>query len=416
MVRRMRDYTFRATSYFSVSLALLILSLALHSEFFLIASLFGFSLLLLSLAFNTGAPVIKRSVSSSRLLEGETIDVELDVSVKGNAGALEVFERLSPMLEIAKGSNKGMLPPGRSTMSMSLKAPLRGYHQIGPTIIRRWDPLFLWFSQDTTDDVHELSVLPQIYPGKRGAMELKRLKERPGAMHLRRIGMGKEFHSIRDYTPTDPFNTINWKAYARTGKLLVNQYEAETVTDVILFIDSRNVSRAGPIRDNPLERSIRFCASMSSVLIGASNRVGLIVYGSTVKVLKPNGGQRAFDDIMHTLTAISSGGFNNLLSTVEYALPYLPPEMPVIILSSLAEDPTVKEGIKALITRGHPLTVVSPSGIDFERALYEGEVPMYLLRALERRNLIKDLRSMGAKVIDWKPERDVGWAIEEVWA
>ena len=416
MVRRVRDYSFRATSYFSASLALLILSLALSSEFFLIASLFGFSLLLLSLAFNTARPVIKRTVSRSRLLEGESADVEIDISGKGVAGAFEVFERLSPMLEIAKGSNKGILPPGPSKMRMSIRAPLRGYHQIGPTVIRRWDPLFLWFSQETTEDVHELSVLPQIFPGRRGVLDLKRLKERPGAMHLRRVGMGKEFHSIRDYVPTDPFNTINWKAYARTGKLLVNQYEAETVTDVMFLIDSRNVSRAGSVRDNPLERSIRLCASLSSILIGASNRVGIIVYGSTVKVLKPNGGQRALEEIMHTLTSISSGGFNNLLSTVEYALPYLAPEMPVIILTSLAEDPTSQEGVKALIARGHPLTLVSPSGIDFEAALYEGEVPMYLLRKLERMNMIKDIRSMGARVIDWKPERDVGWAIEEVWS
>lgn len=234
-------------------------------------------------------------------------------------------------------------------------------------------------------------------------------------MHQRRLGMGKEFHSIRDYVPTDPFNTINWKAYARTGKLLVNQYEAETVTDVIFFLDSRNVSKAGPVLDNPLERSIRLCASLSSLLIAGSNRVGLIAYGSTVNVLKPSGGQRAFDDLIHSLTAVEAGGFNTLYSAVEFALPYLPPEMPMVILSSLAEDPSGKEAIKALVGRGHPVTIVSPSGLDFERILLEGDVPMYGLRSMERENLLEDLRSMGARVIDWGPQNDVPWAMEEVW-
>jgi uncharacterized protein (DUF58 family) len=415
MEKKVREFSFRATAYFSAVVALLILSLALSSELLLMASILGSALLLLSLSSNTGRPLFRRSLSRSRVLEGEDVDVHMEIEHRGRGGAVELFERISHMVEISKGSNRGMIPPGRTTIDFTFKAPLRGYQALGPTIVRRWDPLFLWFSQETLDDVEEVSVLPRLYPGRRGALDLKRVKERPGAMHLRRMGMGKEFHSIRDYMPTDPFNTINWKAYARTGKLLVNQYEAETVTDVIFIIDSRNVSKAGPVLENPLERSIRLCASLSSLLIAGSNRVGLIVYGSTVNVLKPSGGQRAFDDLIHTLTAIEAGGFNTLYSTVEFALPYLPPQMPVVILSSLAEDPSVKEAIKALVGRGHPLTVVSPSGLDFERLLFEGDVPIYDLRSMERENLLEDIRSIGARVIDWKPENDVQYAMEEVW-
>jgi len=417
MAKRVRDYTFRSIAYASASVALMVLALTLSSEMFLVLSIAGFSLLLLSLTLSSSEPSVTRTLSRGRVLEGETADVGLDVDVRGRGGAVEVFERLSPMLEIISGSNRGIHPQGRSRLDMKVKAPLRGYHQIGPTTVRRWDPLFLWFTEETLDGTVELSVLPEVTPGRKGALDLKRVKERPGAMHLRRMGAGKEFHSIRDYVPTDPFNTINWKASARTGKLLVNQYEAETVTDVIFILDARNVSRAGPIRDNPLERSVRLCASLATVLIDGSNRVGLITYGSTVKVIKPLGGQKALDEIVHSLTAVSPSGFGNLLSTVEYAMPYLPPEMPVIVLSSLAEDGTVRDGIKALIARGHPLTVVSPSGIDFERALFADEaVPRYRLHLLERENLIEDLRSMGAKVVDWKPNKGTGWAMQEVWS
>jgi uncharacterized protein (DUF58 family) len=415
MEKKVREFTFRATAYFAAVVAMLILALALSSEFLLMASLLGSALLLLSLSSNPSSPAIRRTLSRPRVLEGEDIEVGMEIEHKGRGGAVELFERISHMVEISRGTNRGMVPPGSSRLDFTVKAPLRGYHTLGPTTTRRWDPLFLWFSQETLDDATEISVLPHIYPGRRGALDLKRVKERPGAMHLRRMGAGKEFHSIRDYVPTDPFNTINWKAYARTGKLLVNQFEAETVTDVIFLLDTRNVSRAGPVVDNPLERSIRLCASLSSLLIAGSNRVGLIIYGSTVKVLKPSGGQRAFDDIIHSLTAVEAGGFNTLYSTVEFALPYLPPEMPVVVLSSLAEDPTVKEAIKALIGRGHPVTVVSPSGLDFERMVLDGDVPMYDLRSLERENLLEDVRSMGAHVIDWSPLNDVPWAMEEVW-
>jgi uncharacterized protein (DUF58 family) len=416
MARTVREYTFRATAYFASSTALFILSLILSSEFLLVASLTGMSIIVLSLVFDPGKPTITKTHSRERIFEGEKLDIDLDILHRGKGGAIEVFEKLSHMIELDKGFNKGLFPPGRSRMRFTVKAPLRGYHPIGPTVIRRWGPLFLWFSQETLDDAGEVSVLPQLFPGRRGNLQLKRVKERPGAMHLRRLGMGKEFHSIRDYTPTDPFNTINWKAYARTGKLLVNQYEAETVTDVIILVDARNVSRAGPVIDNPLERSIRLCNSLSSLLIAGSNKVGIVIYGSSIRVLKPAGGAKALEEITHSLTAIESGGFNTLGSTVDYALPYLPPEMPVIILSSLAEDPTVQEAVRALRSRGHPITIVSPSGLDFERSLFAEDIPMYDLKAMERDNLVQDLRAMGAKVIDWRATNDVGWAIEEVWS
>ena len=202
--------------------------------------------------------------------------------------------------------------------------------------------MWLWFSQGEIDNKDQLTVFPSVEAGRSKEILISRAKQRSGEMKLKRIGLGKEFHSIRDYTTTDPFNTINWKATARTGKLLVNQFEAESVTDVMFLLDARMVTRVGTMVDNPLERSIRFIASIASGFLQTSNRVGLIIYGSTVSVFKPMGGPSSLPTILHTLTNVTPSGYNTLGATVSYSLPYLDPNVPIIMLSPLSEDPTIK--------------------------------------------------------------------------
>jgi uncharacterized protein (DUF58 family) len=308
-----------------------------------------------------------------------------------------------------------MVPPGKRSFRYEIDAPLRGYHPVGPTSIRRWDPMWLWFSQGEVDNKEQLTVFPQMVTERSRMGQTSQAKPRPGEMKLKRIGMGKEFHSIRDYVRNDPFNTINWKATARTGKLLVNQFEAESVTDVMFLLDARMVTRVGSMVDNPLERSIRFVASAASGLLQTSNRVGLIIYGSTVSVFKPLGGPSALNSILHNLTNVTPSGYNTLGATISYSMPYLAPNVPVVMLSPLSEDPTIREAVKNLLGRGHPLTIVSPSGIEFERSVYFGKLtPKYLLKRLARESLVIDLRSMGAKVIDWTPDQDLLKILREV--
>ncbi len=412
----MSGFTSRAVGYSSAALVLFVLALVLSSELFLIGGLLCMALMVLSFSFIPGRPRIERELERGQCFEDESLEVLLKVQGNNQAGNLEIFDRLSPGVLLKNSSNCAMLPPGKRSIRYLIEAPLRGYHPVGPTSVRRWDPLWLWFSQGEIDNKDMLTVFPIMLMERAKVLKIAKLKQRPGDMKLRRVGLGKEFHSIRDYNTTDPFNTINWKASARTGKLLVNQFEAETVTDVMFLLDSRMVTRVGTMIDNPLEQSIRFTASMAAGLLQSSNRVGLIIYGSTVSVFKPVGGTSNLTNILHGLTNVTPSGYNTMGATVEYSLPYLDPNVPVVLLSPLSEDPTIRDSVKNLIGRGHPLTVVSPAGVEYERMVYQGKItPKYLLKRMARKNLIDDIRSMGAKVIDWTPDHDLAWAIMEVW-
>ncbi len=57
-----------------------------------------------------------------------------------------------------------------------------------------------------------------------------------GVAASRRRGSGTMVYSIREYVPGDDFRRIEWKATARTGKLMVREYEHETLRGVILAL------------------------------------------------------------------------------------------------------------------------------------------------------------------------------------
>ncbi|MFI3115250.1 MAG: DUF58 domain-containing protein [Clostridia bacterium] len=46
------------------------------------------------------------------------------------------------------------------------------------------------------------------------------------------------FAGIRDYTPTDTLNSINWKASAKSGDLVVNTYDSTSKQKVLVFLDT----------------------------------------------------------------------------------------------------------------------------------------------------------------------------------
>ena len=52
------------------------------------------------------------------------------------------------------------------------------------------------------------------------------------------LGLGTEFELIRDYQPDDDIRQVNWRATARLGRPMSNQYRLEQDRDLLLLIDA----------------------------------------------------------------------------------------------------------------------------------------------------------------------------------
>ena len=151
MGKEMSGFTTRAVGYSSASMVLLVLALILSSKLFMIGGLLTLAMMLISFAFIPRKPKITRIMERDQIFENETSEVMVKVEGKKDIGNLEVIDRLSVGMELKTSSNCAMLPPGKRSYRYEIDAPLRGYHPVGPTSIRRWDPMWLWEVKDGSD-------------------------------------------------------------------------------------------------------------------------------------------------------------------------------------------------------------------------------------------------------------------------
>ncbi|MCI4360470.1 MAG: DUF58 domain-containing protein, partial [Thermoplasmata archaeon] len=83
------------------------------------------------------------------------------------------------------------------------------------------------------------------------SVRLPHTTPQPGEIRARQLGASGEFFSVRAAVPTDTPRQINWKATARTGRLLANDFYLERTGDLVLLLDLRP-SSLGPERDAAL--------------------------------------------------------------------------------------------------------------------------------------------------------------------
>lgn len=115
------------------------------------------------------------------------------------------------------------------------------------------------------------------------------------------------FSSIREYTVTDPMKTINWKASARTGELMVNTFESTLTEKVMIYLDMED---SGILKYEYLvEESVSIASSLAQKLIARGMEVGICVNAvndlQTI-LLPPAGGKKQLNHIERTLAKCKS--------------------------------------------------------------------------------------------------------------
>lgn len=340
-------------------------------------------------------------------------------------GIVEIKDSLPSQVELRRGSNYTYLdlkPKGKTRLRYAIRCPLKGVYDIGPVSIRSHDPFYLFYNEENVDYTSRLTVFPQTREVKELSLKSKQPKMYPGEMRVKMPGPGYEFWGIREYVPGDPFKMINWKAFASTGRLLVNEKERESVSDVTIVYDAREVSSIGMESDNANIYGARAAATLTQFFLNRRDSVSLVIYSDKVLTIKKKTGKKQLYEILTALASAMPKGDIPLQGVIDEALPYLPRLSPVIVITSLDDDDSLRKAISTMKVLEFDVTILSPSSIDFELLAKEkGAVesaegvlgtakevkidPLaYDVIRLERDILIKELRRYGISVIDWKPQ------------
>ncbi len=116
-----------------------------------------------------------------------------------------------------------------------------------------------------------------------------------------------EFKGLRNYTVSDPMNTINWKASARTGELMVNQYDSTTSRRIVILL---NLVDETVVQHQPLhEEAMRIAATLAAHMLHEGYPVRLVTNGrdvetgETLQAIAASGAAQA-EDIYRSLARV----------------------------------------------------------------------------------------------------------------
>lgn len=136
---------------------------------------------------------------------------------------------------------------------------------------------------------------------------------------------------VRDYEPGDSFNRIHWKSVARTGRLVVKEFELDPTADLWLMVDmDRNVHVRAPwqplerdegpailwkesrhsvtLAPNTEEYAVSAAASLARHFIMRNRSVGLVAHSRRREVVQADRGERQLTKILETLAVIEALG------------------------------------------------------------------------------------------------------------
>jgi uncharacterized protein (DUF58 family) len=204
-----------------------------------------------------------RSEVQARVREGQSVTVEVSLTAGRRMSTLILEERLPPVLGASPRISIAELAEGDAAgNTYQLTCSRRGVYTLGPLVVRWGDPFGLTQRRRTVCDEFEMFVHPRADPAS--DHPAARLWEDPPQRppFSRPWPSGLDFYGMRAYAPGDDVRNVVWRAYARTGSLLVREAEQGVTDKVRLLVDQDvSVHSRGPLSES-FETAMRVVASL----------------------------------------------------------------------------------------------------------------------------------------------------------
>jgi uncharacterized protein (DUF58 family) len=152
-------------------------------------------------------------------------------------------------------------------------------------------------------------------------------------------GSSVEFVEHRDYYPGDEIRHIDWRAYGKTGRYYVKEFEDETNLRAHLLVDvSGSMGYAGQ-NVSKFVYSRMLAASLAWLLLSQRDSVGLTTFDSKIREqIKPSSNREVFRRIQQVLESAVPGEDTGLSAVIEAALPTIQRRSLLILISDCFDD------------------------------------------------------------------------------
>ncbi|MDD5727212.1 MAG: DUF58 domain-containing protein [Victivallales bacterium] len=205
------------------------------------------------------------------------------------------------------------VPPLKPRESLLIKRQVlalkRGFFKLGKISVLGGDPAGLFRRRRTFRLPGEIMIYPAAVSVSNMPIRFRRqIMPSPTGRPLGIAGQGLSFFGIREYRPTDEMRFIHWKATAAKGKLMVKEFEANTVDRVIILLDSCYKSIGNDPDDNNFEFLIKTAASIIGYLAEMYCNISFYAVSETSELISLHGNAASLKSaIITTLTTLVPG-------------------------------------------------------------------------------------------------------------
>lgn len=154
----------------------------------------------------------------------------------------------------------------------------RSVISVGPVKSVRADPLGLLRREMTWTQAEELFVHPRVK--NLAGSSTGFLKDLEGRVTTDISNSDVSFHALRDYVPGDDRRHIHWKTTARTGQLMVRQFEETRRSHLAVLLSTRADDYA---HDDEFELAVSVCGSLGLQAIKEDRGVTVLVNAGRVR-------------------------------------------------------------------------------------------------------------------------------------
>lgn len=297
-----------------------------------------------------------RETASDRAQVGQPLREAVEVRNSGRLGKLwlEVIDQSTmPHHGVGRVLHVG----GRRAVrwETETRCVRRGRFRLGPVTLRAGDPLGVFPSRLHLPETREVIVYPAM-------LDLRDVPIPAGslaggtAVERRNPFVTSSVAGVRDYNPGDAFNRISWAATARTGRLMVKEFDLDPTADIWLVLDlegavqtpaSRPLAIAPDDRgewpveawlDATEEYAVTIVASLAHRFLEQGRSVGLIATGAHLEIVPADCSGRQEVRLLEALAVVRADGHVSLAEILVAEGRRFTRQSSVIVVTSSTEE------------------------------------------------------------------------------
>jgi uncharacterized protein (DUF58 family) len=228
------------------------------------------------------APTARR-VAADRFSNGDENKVELQV--KNNmffTTDMELIDELPVQFQKRDFKLKHRFRAGeQKNIVYKLRPVTRGVYEFGRIIIYVRSLLGLVVRRHNIEAKERVPVYPSfLQMRKYELLSQTTIQTEYGNKRMRKIGHSMEFEQIKEYVRGDDIRSVNWKATARKGSLMVNNYTDEKSQQVYCIIDKGRLMKMPFAGLTLLDYAINSTLVLANVCLQKQDRIGLMTFSN----------------------------------------------------------------------------------------------------------------------------------------